>query len=542
MAELQGRVNQMIEWSLRSTHPYSNPFREAEVDLLVTDPEGRERRVPAFWCGADEWRVRYLPLAEGIHRFRSVCSEPGDQGLHGREGQVVARAEESGNPLFRHGPLRVSESRRYLEHRDGTPFFWLGDTWWLGLSTRLRWPGEFRLLLDDRLRKGFSVVQIVMGLSPDLPIHDSRASNEAGYVWTEDLSAVNPAFFDMADLRIDALARAGIVPCIVGCWGYYLDFLGEENLRLHWRYLVARYGAYPVVWCLAGEALMPYYLKQLKGEADRQRFLQQTREAWTRLTRYVRDIDPYGHPVTIHPSGGSGSRQQVDQAVLDFDMLQTGHGDRDSLPGTLRQVRESYAAEPRMPVLNGEVCYEGIGEGCREGIQRLCFWGCVLSGACGHTYGACGLFQMNRPEELFGSSPHGDFSLMWGDTPWEEAYRFPGSAQVGLGRKLLERYEWWRFEPRPEWMEPHATVEQPRLPYAAGIPGKVRVIYVPTCWSPPTVKGLEPGSSYRAYLFDPRNGREREVGEAQPDARGDWRYPRPFLPAFQDWVLVLERR
>ena len=46
----------------------------------------------------------------------------------------------------------------------------------------------------------------------------------------------------------------------------------------------------------------------------------------------------------------------------------------------------------------------------------------------------------------------------------------PGSAQLGLAKRLLERYEWWRFEPHPEWAEPHWTKENYSAPYAAGIP------------------------------------------------------------------------
>ncbi len=30
-----------------------------------------------------------------------------------------------------HGDLRVSDNGLYLQHSDGTPFFWLGDTGWL---------------------------------------------------------------------------------------------------------------------------------------------------------------------------------------------------------------------------------------------------------------------------------------------------------------------------------------------------------------------------------------------------------------------------
>jgi len=67
-----------------------------------------------------------------------------------------------------------------------------------------------------------------------------------------------------------------------------------------------------------------------------------------------------------------------------------------------------------MPVLVGEVCYEGIMEANREEIQRPLFWGCMLSGAAGHTYGANGIWQVNIKEKPSGPSPHG---ISWGALP-----------------------------------------------------------------------------------------------------------------------------
>src|SRR5262249_47320429 len=140
-----------------------------------------------------------------------------------------------------------------------------------------------------------------------------------------------------------------------------------------------------------------------------------------------------------------------DPSVLDFDMLQTGHGDRASIPNTVESVAGSYEKQPRMPVLVGEVCYEGIMEASRQEVQRFMFWSSMLDGAAGHTYGANGIWQVNSREQPYGPSPHG---RSWGDTPWEDAYRLPGSGQLGLAKQLLMRYPWWRFEPHPEWVEP----------------------------------------------------------------------------------------
>jgi hypothetical protein len=57
------------------------------------------------------------------------------------------------NPLLRRGPLRFSGNRRYLEHRNGTPFFWLGDTWWMDLAKRLTWPEGFQMLAANRIHE-----------------------------------------------------------------------------------------------------------------------------------------------------------------------------------------------------------------------------------------------------------------------------------------------------------------------------------------------------------------------------------------------------
>ena len=72
--------------------------------------------------------------------------------------------------------------------------------------------------------------------------------------YEKDYARVNPAYFDYADRRIEHLVEAGIVPAIVGGWGWHMPAVGVEKMNRHWRYLIARYGAYPVVWIIGGEA------------------------------------------------------------------------------------------------------------------------------------------------------------------------------------------------------------------------------------------------------------------------------------------------
>lgn len=89
-----------------------------------------------------------------------------------------------------------------------------------------------------------------------------------------------------------------------------------------------------------------------------------------------------------------------------------------------------------------------LGDSLPTEWTRRMFWICLMNGAAGHTYGANGIWQCNRPGQPHGKSPHGG---SYGQIPWNEAMHLPGSKQVGLAKALLEQYPWHRFEPHPEW-------------------------------------------------------------------------------------------
>jgi hypothetical protein len=437
-----GTANRVVEWTFTSAKTHADPFNEVTLDAVFTAPDGHESRVPAFWAGGGTWRVRYASPKVGVHRFKSVCSDAGDAGLHGVQGSIDIKPYGGDNPLYRHGPIRVAADKKHFEHADGTPFFWLADTWWMGLTKRLHWPADFKTLTDDRVGKGFTVVQIVAGLYPDMPAFDERGANEMGFPWVKpDYARINPQYFDAADRRIAHLADNGLAPCVVGAWGYHLPWLGVDRMTQHWRNVIARWGAYPVIWCTAGEAAMPYYLSAKKAEDAAIQ-----KQGWTDIAKYIRETDPFDRLISIHPTD-MARNQVTDPAALDFEMLQTGHGDRASIGPTINLVRASREAKPTMPTINSEVCYEGILGTCHADVQRIMAWTCLLGGTAGHTYGANGIWQVNRKEQVYGPSPHGG---NWGTTPWDEAMRLPGSAQTGLAKKFLLQFDWYEFTPQAD--------------------------------------------------------------------------------------------
>lgn len=535
-----GRTNVPVELAFDSTASYEDMSSEIEVDVLFTGGDGSEWRVPAFWAGGTAFRVRFAAPTPGRYTYRTICSNAGDSGLHDQTGEIEIAPYTGDNHLYQHGPLRVSQNHRTLEHADGTPFFWMGDTWWMGLTKRLDWPHGFESLAADRAAKGFNLIQIVAGPLPDFDAEDAtwhpQQANEAGWPWEKDWARINPEFYNLADQRIAHLVERGLVPCIVSMWGFYLPFMGVQKVKQHWRNLVARYGAYPVIWCLAGEVEMPTYSHHRDPEA-----LQAEKsalvEGWTEVARYLRELDPYRHAITVHPAWTQSGRDSIPtESLIDIDMLQTSHGGHAILGRTVDRMSSANDKMPRMPVVNGEPCYEGIMGTAWQEMQRFVFWTSITSGSAGHTYGAQGVWAMSSRDEPFVGS-----TSSWGDGFWQDVMHYPGSAQVGLGRGFLERYSWWLFEPRRE-----PEVEKlERPPFAVGIPGKTAVFYLAGQWADGRFTGvqgtrirIEPGAQYRALFFNPRTGADVEVGPVKPDPDGFW--PVPSKPTMDDWVLALE--
>ena len=471
-----------ITWTAAQTH--AEPFLDVALDVVFTDPAGGQKTVPAFWAGGNLWRVRYASPQVGVHRYRTQCSAATDTGLHGIEGHVEITPYTGANRLYQHGPVQVAPDRRHFQHVDGTPFFWLGDTWWKNLCRRMTWEG-FQELTADRLAKGFTVVQIVCGPYPDEGVFEPRWENEAGKPYeTHDFSRVNPAYFEFADRRIQHLVAAGIVPAIVGGWGRGdcdgMKLAGVDGIKRHWRHLLARYAAYPTIWIIGGESQGPQ---------------------WTEVAAQVRAIDPYHRPATMHPFH-SARLSVTDESVIDFDMLQTGHGDWTAALGALPKLKAAYARTPPMPVMIGEYCYEGHMQTAFADVQRYVFWSSLLSGSAALTYGAAGVWH---------ASVEGDPGLanVYDWTTWKEGMNYPGSTQLGLGKKLLEQYPWSRFEPHSEWTD--------QTGFAAGIPGEVRFVYMPKRgvynWTGPAVHQLERDVPYHAFYFDPASGRRFDLGQ-----------------------------
>jgi hypothetical protein len=263
---------------------------------------------------------------------------------------------------------------------------------------------------------------------------------------------------------------------------------------------------------------------------------------WTEVMRYIRATDPYHRLLTVHPTGiGRLSARHAtdDSSLLDFDMLQTPHGQRDACEPTVNTVRESYADKPVMPVLDGEAAYEMLNDSLPTEWTRAMFWLSLTNGAAGHTYGANGIWQCNRPGEPHGPSPHHNGGVGYGVIPWNEAMNLPGSRQVGLGKKLFERFAWQEFSPHADWAA-YADDQPAKFgPFATGKAGEARIVYALES-RPVKLMQLNPGVKYDVQAFDPVTGETTAVESVGGD-KADITVSKPVAIKSDDWVIVVER-
>ncbi|MFY9910068.1 MAG: DUF4038 domain-containing protein, partial [Candidatus Sulfotelmatobacter sp.] len=395
---------------------------------------------------------------------------------------------------------------------------------------------------------------------------DPGYCNEGGCVWDEGFKQINPKFFDYADRRVQYLVDAGFAPGIVGAWREKIGEMGVAKLEKHWRYVIARYGAYPVFWIVGGEVYDPpeAALKKLSSLKEVSNGLVSIppippSRGWTSVVRYVRETDPYHHPVTVHEGVPWWSHDYAieDESLLDFNLLQEDHAGWPSIANEVAQLNLHLArTSVAKPQVIGEIGYEDFGGAQLQNFQRVAFWLSMLNGAAGHTYGAVGTWESYTPDKPFQR-------LKWSLMTWEEGMNLPGSYEVGLGSKLLRQYEWWKFQPHPEWVTPRGTtLLEPNgevrgfnvreewdtkqgnfyLPYSAGIPGEVRIIYMPdftmySLWSgPPTVLSLEPAIAYHAYYWEPSLGIKVDLGRVARPKPGPVIVKDKFETPTSSWI------
>ncbi len=517
----------IVEIPFTAATPHADPYGGVELTVTFSGPDGRSIARPAFWDGGTAWKVRFAPPATGVWRWRSACSDPGDGGLHGRSGEFACVAYTGANPLFRHGFLRVSDDRRRFVHADGTPFFWLGDTHWQ-MPDRERVEtcnhpehadgtcphgGQFQHLLADRIARGFTVYQTYP--------HASSA-----HWWSQPFRRIDPARFRAVfDVQMDGIAEAGLTIAL-GC-GHFNDStrIPQADLCRFARYLVARYGAHPVVWITCQEMNAPVDLGGKESNRP---------AVWRAVAEQIARDDGYRHPHAAH------------QWVYDVDVaplaqepwhtwfaLQGGHRNSGLTPQA--RYRGYYEHRPTRPMLETEAMYELVdcgGVNSTDDVRRSA-WKAMLCGSPGYTYGGAGIWFLKWDADDPGCA---QYNHAIGS--WHAGMALPGAEQMTVLRRFFTGLDWtalvpcWRDPAWSAWNDPERNV-------VATIANRMFLAYCHGDDATGELRGLDRQAEYCAEWFDPREGSVQVVSERFRAATGTWAVPaRP--PG--DRVLVVRKR
>ncbi len=508
--------------------PYAEGLPEGgrpmvRVTFVGRSGEARGKRyvVAGFWDGGSAWKVRFAPTAAGGWSYASELDDPGLTGVRGDFTCAPwSEADLQANPA-RRGFLRVARSGpragRYFEYADGTPFLWVGDTWWNWAKKGIRFE-TFQRLADDRAAKGFSVGQIFLGGNGGLLDKTNSVPD------LEQLRQVE---------RFVAYANSkGITVWLHAWWSRkgLNESVGPEKLRRWWRYVVHRFGAYNVIWVLAGE----YNMNNYGGLGL---------EFWKNLGAMLRAEDPWGRIIGAHPtpplwSGGAEAPQWStgevlhDEGWLDYNQSQPGHGKsrNEMIPAI---VRADYARRPAKPIVVTEPWYEFIrGNPPAEDI-RFGAWSAVLSGAAGHSYGGGHVWWAHVPEA----------PARQGAWPLEASFDvntldYPGAVSMGFLAQFLRANRWWELEPHPELVTDYPA------PFCAAQPGKQYVVYAR--WGGGLKLDLRQaaeGDEFRYTWIDLGKGTPSKQGTVRGGAVREFQAPEsyPAHPEVKDWLLHVVR-
>jgi hypothetical protein len=345
-----------------------------------------------------------------------------------------------------------------VRHQDSGVAGFLADTWWFGLSKRSSEKG-FKDLAALRVEQGFSAIQLVVGVPPEVGPENENAQSQVGFPWTID-GHLNQEYLNLARDRIQYLNDLGLAVIAYGAWGHQIEWLGKERIAEWWLRIIETLDTLNVIYCLCGESnlwigkaskllpdkstddlvtgqalsrWLPLRIKRLLIKATR-RFIQHShthqlegrRDAWSFVLERISQRT--NKPIIIHPTATDTGYEAVSNPeLLATNTAQTGHDPRArnrlwQLPLALLENDHTDRG-----YINLEPWYEGIRDQFWAEDQMFSYWVSMLAGATSYCYGAHGIWNVGD----------GKFLAHWGRQTFAQAVALDTPRLLGLSHKQL---------------------------------------------------------------------------------------------------------
>ncbi len=461
-------------------------------------------------------------------------------------------------PWKEHGKMQVSpENPHYLEFRDGTPFFWLGDTGW-ELIHRLN-REEIKFYLDDRRSKGFNVIQTVI-ISEF--IHMDKATNyfnDSIFVnenpenpfLTEGNNPLDPAeydFWDHVDFVVRTAESKGLFLALLPSWGEWVIpragkplFNTESQAYNYGWFLGDRYKNFQnTIWMLGGD-------REPDERNEGIAIWRSMAEGITDGTNGIKKQDGYAdYSATFmtHHSYNSSSKWFHSDPWIDFHTWGSYHADVNSSRSYELPRHDWNLSDPK-PTINSEPCYEdhpvnyaieNNGVFTATDVRVAAYWS-IFSGSAGFTYGAHPVWQFTDSIR----SKYSDLTFH----SWQQALDLPGALQLGFLKNLMESGSMKGLNPDNSLIVSGLGICSD---YCAAIRNKSHAyIYIPTGNQITLKMGCISGKNVKTWWFDPRTGNRIFIAEFENNGLRVFDVPGiseklSWLRSGRgcDWVLIIE--
>lgn len=578
---------QMCEIKLNSKNKYNNPYLEVDIWIELIGPSFN-KKVYGFWNGGNEFCIRFVANKPGIWKWETNCNVDDNQ-LKGIKGEVEAiewsEKEKETNPL-RRGFIRATNNSHAFQYADGTPLYYIADTWWAATTFRYPWVSEnqplptwakmsFQDMVALRKSQGYNGIGIIAaqptwaddGFPPTLYVNDEEKTpvrqawqsngsaddqedenarakemyNEGGRAFffpgkvpglenvVPDYDRINPEYFSYMDRKIEYLNNQGFIPFIEVArrdtgptWKKYYQW--PQSYTRYIRYIFNRYQAYNTL------------LSPIHYDFDGYTIPSREYNEPANLVIDLQGPPPFGNLVGTNsaPSSLRNFGDASENKWLTFHQI-----------GNLRPhkaywyLTEIYNAKTTCPALNGEPYYPGFPDNnppahtktaeryCRSGM-----YGSFLSGGlAGYFYGCEGIWGGNIEEE--------STYTLW------DALKFESGKQV----QHLKSFVMQKGNKYQDLIPQHNLVYPSRTEEVDGYDGWAYcahteqmdwiLIYKEQDSACSHIRSILPNRTYICSLFNPRTGEwTKDYSTIYTDQIGESALP--DFPSSEDWAISLE--
>ncbi|MEM1094524.1 MAG: DUF5060 domain-containing protein [Bacteroidota bacterium] len=475
---------------------YADPFRDVDLDVIYTRPDGTEHVFWGFYAADGLWKVRYMPDQLGRWTYRATFSDgaPGIEGhfdvvpsdLPGLVGHDVANPMWLGYRGGRHALVRSLH---------------VGDRFFAS-----NWPAADRTaFLDWAEAQDYNQLSVA-SFFLNRNVEGRGAGWETPGLWDSEAGQPQPEAYTAAEAILGDLAERGMsIYPFAGFFGQSADYPQTTDAQeVYLRYTMARFGPY---WNLLLNVAGPEPL--WRPEAFKPGM---SASEIIRLGQRIQSVNAFGHVLSVHNETGPDPFRY--EAWHDYVTLQGGK--EAPGPSVHRYIEQShtgtkpvFAQEAFWPGNQWHACACTDAETLRRKAFLLLFAGTAINFA-----------------DMDGNSSSGfsgtlDLSLrnqMWHD-------------EVKAAWDLIDTFPFYLMQPRRDMASAGYVLAEDGVRY---------VVYLPDASAGTTLDLTAAPGTYRLRWYNPR---VRYYLDPPIMLDGDAVINLGLPPdeTDQDWIAVVER-